>query len=917
MSKYPGRIISNLAPAGYSVYFDGTGDYLSVANNAALNVGSGDFCIEAWFNVSTVASQQSIVSNAGASGSDNTQIDIVSGNIRFASSATVWLTGSAVTTNTWNHVVVSRSGTTMSLFLNGSRQATATNSTNFANANNYATIVGGYPPSTALFTGYISNVRIVKGSSVYDPTQTTLRVPTQLLNITNTSLLTCQSPAIIDNSTNNFTITANGNAAVSTLTPFPAYVPYNPALGASTPGVWTVDEAMQAAATRQWNMYDPYFNLTTLLLHGNGTNGTQNNTFQDSSTNNFSITRNPTTGPNAPTQGSYSPFSQTGWSVFFNNAVYTNIYAASSADFNFGSGDFTIECFFNSSNAMSTATFYRLFDTGQLSCFFYNGSIYLRNAAASELVTVVAHGLSVGVWYHLAIVRSGTTYSIYRNGVLLTSGTGGTITSASAPFVIGTNTSYNQPLFGYVSNFRVTTGQALYTTAFTPATTSLTTTSQSATASNVKLLTCQSNRFVDNSTQNTKTILFGDNAGNPGTRFIQPFSPFLPTVAYTPQTIGGSVYLDGTDDYLEVNGGSSLAFGSGDFSLEAFVYPTTSSGVRKIYDARDGSATNCPVLHIDGDKAKFYVDTTTLITGALPVPANAWTHVLVSRVSGNLRMFINGVQDGSAVSNATNFANPTARPQIGVRGTSPKSDRFTGYISNLRVLIGSGFTSVTVPTAPLTAITNTSLLLNFTNAGIVDSTGDNVLETVGNAQISTTQSKFGGSSMFFDGSTGRLITPNNQLFNFGASDFTIEGWFYTGSSATMLVLYSTLNQAKTDTLALQFSGGTAGAYASAAGGGVWGILNGTNMGTLTLNAWNHVALVRSGSTWNGYVNGIRGSGFPVTNSSALASIDGFVIGEAAGAGFWYSGYIDELRITRGYARYTGNFTPQTSQWQDQ
>ena len=55
---------------------------------------------------------------------------------------------------------------------------------------------------------------------------------------------------------------------------------------------------------------DPYFEYTTLLLPGNGTNGAQNNTFLDSSANNFTITRNGNT-----TQGTFSPFSQTGWGI--------------------------------------------------------------------------------------------------------------------------------------------------------------------------------------------------------------------------------------------------------------------------------------------------------------------------------------------------------------------------------------------------------------------------------------------------------------------------------------------------------------------------------------------------------------------------------------------------------------------------
>jgi hypothetical protein len=84
---------------------------------------------------------------------------------------------------------------------------------------------------------------------------------------------------------------------------------------------------------------DEFFNRVTLLLPGDGTNGAQNNTFLDSSTNNFTITRNGNT-----TQGTFSPFSQTGWSNYFDGSGdYLSMPTASSPIAN---EDFTIECWY-------------------------------------------------------------------------------------------------------------------------------------------------------------------------------------------------------------------------------------------------------------------------------------------------------------------------------------------------------------------------------------------------------------------------------------------------------------------------------------------------------------------------------------------------------------------------------------------
>ena len=680
---------------------------------------------------------------------------------------------------------------------------------------------------------------------------------------------------------------------------------FDPALGAAAPGVWTLDQALHYTQNRLWPIYDPYFNQTTLLLHGNGTNGAGNKTFLDSSPNNFTITRNGNT-----TQGTFTPtrFSS-GWSNTFNTLGVGSVQQITTsdfvADFNFSSGDFTIECFFNPAflYTPSNPGTSILFPQNSLQVRFTDGNVIFMNGAGTNLATAVAHGMSIGVWYHWAFVRSGTTYYVFRNGVQITSGSGGTIANAADFFAVGAN-----DLIGSVSNVRVTKGQALYTSTFTPSTTPLTTTSQNAIAANVKLLTCQSNRFVDNSTQNPKTIYLGLNAANSpqGTRFATPFSPFPPLAPYTPYNTGGSGYFDGTGDYLTFPSNAALSFDTGDYTVEAWVYFTAISSADLQIIFRSGGGGNNFYFHADGNQLSVGTGGAFISVQATTFLTNTWYHVAACRSAGTLRLFSNGVQVGSSVTDSTTWVSTGT---AGVGSNETGIQLFSGYISSLRVVKGTAVytAAFTPPTAPVTAITNTSLLCNFTNAGIIDSAMDTVLETLGNAQISTTQSKFGGTSIRFDGAADYLDLPNSLNAQFGTGDFTIEGWVYTTLYTVTQVLFdfratngATYGQIYiSPTLVLRFSLPTDVGTSN----------------TILLATWAHFAVTRASGTLNMYINGVRG--YTGTHTSAMDATK-IRIGSNVSGGDTFSGYLEDVRITKGFARYTtASFTPPTSQFQDQ
>jgi hypothetical protein len=221
----------------------------------------------------------------------------------------------------------------------------------------------------------------------------------------------------------------------------------------------------------------------------------------------------------------------------------------------------------------------------------------------------------------------------------------------------------------------------------------------------------------------------------------------------------------------------------------------------------------------------------------------------------------------------------------------------------------------------LTAISGTSFLAYFTNAAIFDNAMMNNLETVGNAQISTSVKKYGTGSLAFDGTGDYLHGAWNQNLELSSENFTLEFWIYPVGGNSLITWSTDWHYA----ISWNYGGASSnrvGLWAST-NGSSWNIFNadgggnGISTGTLTPNAWNHLAWVRNGSSWALYINGV--SEWTGTSSATIYSRkDTFRIG-----GPWpnsgpsdFNGYIDELRITKGVARYTSNFTPSTVAFSD-
>lgn len=641
---------------------------------------------------------------------------------------------------------------------------------------------------------------------------------------------------------------------------------------------------------------------TSLLTLQNNT-AFNNNICLDSSINNFAITRAGNT-----TQGTFSPYGAN-WSNYFDGTGDYMDPVSSSVSL---SANWTIELWFNTAAGDNV----QIFDSRpDATNGFYPT---LGTVSATQINTYynsISYSITVGtyrsVWNHVAMVKNSGTLTIYFNGVSVYS------VADSNTWLIGTNRprlAANGGYFsaapsyytGYISNFRIVNGTAVYTTAFTPSTTPLTA------ITNTRLLTCQSNRFVDNSSNAYAITRTGD------TR-VQRFSPFSPSAAYTASTTGGSAYFDGAGDYLTVATNDAFRVDQGDFTIEGWVYfpgaPTAFAlatrgvyvSVYSFYAGNTGAALTS--LYWEAGTGAWAATPYTSSAGALI--GGQWNHIAYVRSSTSFYMYANGVRVFSQVI-TTIGTNVTAPLWIG--SYYNQSSTLTGNMADFRFVKGTALytgATYTIPTAPLTAITNTSLLLNYTNTGIVDYSTINNPETVGDTSKVSAQTPYAGSyySNYFDG-TGDYLTINYASGSTIAGDFTWETWAYDTAATT----YGTLlgwrsGSASWSGFIVQRNNGANNLSITINGS----LTINQASGTYLPNNWNHIALVRLGTTVTLYVNGTNAG--TVTVSGSFNPGTSYWIGSDPFnniAATQLSGYISNQRFVNGTAVYTGTFAVPTA-----
>ena len=375
--------------------------------------------------------------------------------------------------------------------------------------------------------------------------------------------------------------------------------------------------------------------------------------------------------------------------------------AADDGDFDFGSGDFTVEGFFRISSLGNNAFFSHWENGDATGQSFYlvhfNGSNTLR--FAYRLTTGIVESSytwepSADTFYHIAVVRYGTTLKVYIDGVAVISDSVSTtsLIASEDPFRIGAfndattaSPTLEWEFAGHVDEVRVTKGQARYIANFVPTTSAFEATDATAQTqdpyfSNVKFLSS-----FDGDDGDTTTSGLDESSSDLDLTYSSGDE------LSTTQKKFGTTSLYVADNVI-ISSSDGFNMGTGEFTIEGWYYFTSFSNSFSLWDQWNGSATGAGnsqmwMSHATAGKVKWYYDGSSLLQSNTTMSTGQWYHIAFVRESGTLKMYFNGALDA----NTQSFSR-----QFGKTGTVYLGDQHAGgggapqyFLDELRVTKGT------------------------------------------------------------------------------------------------------------------------------------------------------------------------------------------------------------------------------------
>tara|TARA_B100001559_G_scaffold315467_1_gene317383 strand:+ start:809 stop:4894 length:4086 start_codon:yes stop_codon:yes gene_type:complete len=822
--------------------------YGMLSTPASLPSWGTTWTLETWIYITNSASYNTFFHNFGGSSSyiakrgSKLEVYLMGGFSDSPGSGTFPL-------NEWVHIALSNNSGSLKNFINGVQVSSGTANTAPHSGGSGTLNMMAQGGNTWPTFGYMSDTRLVIGTSVYSgnftpPTGPLTKTGGTYSSNTNvntsfpaahTYLLTNQTSSgttIADNSDQNYTLVTAGALTGSTTRP------YSATITAPTNGLTAVNNTKLLALTEA--------------------------------------------EPNNITNGSY-----------YFAATDRKITSASSSDFTMGtSTDFTIEFWYKATTVNSSGYW---FDIGSNTFVIQYFSSKTKIGIWNSSFTIQGPsnvGTSENVWHHCVAQRSGSTFQCFINGTSI--GTNSTSHNLNQTTITlnnyGGGGSYGH--VGYLSDFRVVKGTAVYSGNFTPPNGPLTLTggsypsntnvNTSIPSGHTKLLTANhsSGAFDDDSNSNhtlTATGTVTPSAGIEGAPVDQSSSPHTLSlqgntahsyVSSFAQGSGGSALFG---EYVGQNNtsigtliptaSSDFTLGTGDYCIDGWFKNTMPVNTSTTHNQRlfDLGDNGCRIFFKNGEiKAQTGSSTQMTYSPGADFGTNKWHHFALQRSSGTTKFFLGGVQRTS-ISDTQNHAT-TACKIGGYGGNDTDSYKFQGYISDFRVVKGA------------------------------------------TAHTITSASSYGGGSITFDG-TGDYVT--GVVTAAGTSDFTLEAWFNFDATGHKGIVHIGDNAWGTNANGIGFA-----IKPSISGYQIYyndTYTNTSNQGSIpATGTWHHGAMVRTGGITKLYIDGVET--ISVSDSKNYASTH-IMIGGFYNSSQVMDGKVSDVRYVVGTAVYTGAFTP--------
>lgn len=680
--------------------------------------------------------------------------------------------------------------------------------------------------------------------------------------------------------------------------------------------------------------FDPYWNNVVFLLHGQGADASTS--FADES-----MFAGPITAVGAVQNDTDISVADTPSIKFDSDANYLYRNWGKELDISTTEPDFCFEFYgyFTTISGVVNDVFGRRRNSNNYKVHMSGADLIFATYSGTSQTTrmSVAMGMSINTAYHIAIIRVGTTYYAFKDGVLMGSSTSGSGTTGAdtTNLYIGQSETDQASRYmrGNLNWLRITMGESRYDVAgFTPPTVPYDiggpdpVTIPNPTFANVSVLLSfdgvdEVTNAIDESTY-ARATTFNGNA-----KLDDATSKFGTT----------SLLLDGTGDFVTMSNATELNLGStDDFCIEAWVKISTTAKRHIISSKNDDSLR---------DDHLFYIETGGRVIGAMfnsgavasqvtslaangTITAGTWNHVALTREGKMLRLFVNGVLVAFCYQLTGNSTN-TGVLYIG-RDLGSTSWDFNGNISEYRFVKGEAVytESFEAPTeafyrppfepeaAPDPTFSNVKFLSGFEGSdGATTATDESAtaatITFVNQAEIDTAQFKFGSSSLYLDGSNDYCSVPHSTGVSVGSnSAFTVEAWIRPTAAClakTQALIVNKRDGGGAEEFWLNLNSGVP-AFSLFAGG-----LNvGEAVGTASLSAdtWYHIVGVRDGLNAYVFIDGVLvgndATTAPDSNTGpVLIGRDGFSTGRE------WVGWIDEVRITNEVFYPTLGFLPPT------